>query len=201
MKKRILGCLALAALGFFWHCGNTSPTPGQNEVGAKQQISGTINDLAGSNVNASTRVLVAWNVISGSPDYTYVYGEGSLDLAAKTFSVELPDNPPAEALNSSGLGVGLIIFTNDAQIKVGDKITGSLSIVGGAPAHSVIFIRENATNLATYSDGWPTRFVVGYSVGEGYDVPNTVFDGFRPAANTGVIAQTNLVAHPWVNWY
>jgi hypothetical protein len=191
MKKKITGYLVLGALLLVYRCANEAPN--------KLQISGTINNTVGANIDSSTRVLVGWSV-SGSPNYTYIYGEGSIDLAAKTFSVNFTENPPAEALNSRGVGIGLIFFTNDAQVPARGKIRGELPAVAGATAHAVIFIDQNHGDLAAFRDAWPTRFPVGYSMGEGYDIPGGSIDGFKPTGNTGIPVQTDFVTHRWVNW-
>ena len=66
-------------------------------------VSGSVDATVPS--EAQTAVII-WEVSSGSPDYVYKFGEGT--AADGRFSITLSSDPPAEAINSYGLGVGLV---------------------------------------------------------------------------------------------
>src|SRR5262245_1503255 len=71
-------------------------------------VNGKITAVPGKMVPAMGGVEVAWSVSSGSPDYLYVFGSGP--TSGNTFSLSLDKAPPAEALNSYGIGVGIVFL-------------------------------------------------------------------------------------------
>jgi hypothetical protein len=58
-------------------------------------VTGTIQNSTQAPIPLNARLLVAWVVSSESPDYTYVFGEGTLDPAAGTFRIQLAQAPPS----------------------------------------------------------------------------------------------------------
>ena len=98
LPRRTLLPLLFSALAMVGCSEN--PTEPNNDL--PYTISGTLVDRTSKPVPGSTRVVVAWVVSSGSPDYTYVYGEGTLQEQVGTFSLTFDAPPPAAALNSSG---------------------------------------------------------------------------------------------------
>jgi hypothetical protein len=169
-----LRTLALAlALPFVASCGD-SPTEPQLPI----TFSGTIQVLNGTTVPANARVLALWGVSAGSPDYSYVYGTGTVNSNG-TFTITFDAEPPAEALNSGELGVALLILTTDQTLAQG-KVPANYSfpgLIGMTEDHSVIFTK-NLTGA--YAAGWPDRFA-GYGAGE-VERSTTGFDTFRSVA-------------------
>jgi hypothetical protein len=147
-------------------------------------VSGTIQNNTGAPIPSNTRVLVAWTVTSGSPDYSYVFGEGTFDPAAGTFEIELDQSPPAAALNTGQLGVGVVFATTNqavaAGVQVGDTLLAGL--VGVAGRYGIIYLGDPPAA----SPDWATEFPSGYSVGVGVDVEDD-FDRFEPASASSVV--------------
>jgi len=176
-------------------CGDSSgPTEGFS-------VSGTIQNNTQSPVPANARLLVVWVVSSGSPDYTYVFGEGTIDRDAGTFEVRITDPPPTAALNDARLGVGVIVLTTNATVSTGDDMDAvpQADFVGAAGRHGVIYIAGDPADAAQ-SRAWALDFTHGYGVGVGVSVPGD-FDKFAPTNASGVV----LVVDDWeniefVNW-
>ena len=161
-------------------------------------VTGTIQNNTGAPVPANIRLLVAWVVTSGDPDHSYVFGEGTIDLAAGIFRIQLDDPPPAAALNLGGLGVGIIFATTNQAVGNGFDIGRSPpgQLIGAAGRHGIIFIGDQAIQ----DPQWATLFNSGYGVGVGVDVEND-FDRFEPAAASSVVLIIDDLANiDFVNW-
>ena len=161
-------------------------------------VTGTIQNNTGAPLPANTRLLVAWVVTSGDPDYTYVFGEGSIDPAAGTFRIEFDDPPPAQALNLGSLGVGIAFATTNQAVGNGFDIGRSPpgELIGATGRHGIIFIGDPAIE----NPQWATQFNTGYGVGVGVDVEND-FDRFEPAAASSVVLIIDDLANiDFVNW-
>jgi hypothetical protein len=170
-----LRALALAlALPFVAGCGGDSPTEPQLPI----TFSGTIQVLNGTTVPANARVLAMWGVSAGSPDYSYVYGTGTVNSNG-TFTITFDAEPPAEALNNGEVGVALLILTTDqtlAEGRVPDNYNFS-GVIGMTEDHSVIFTKNLTGPRAS---DWPNRFA-GYGAGE-VERSTTGFDTFKSVA-------------------
>lgn len=161
-------------------------------------VTGTVTNRTAQPVPADARVVVAWEVSSGSPDYTYVFGEGTVRGDGKTFRLVFDAPPPPEALHSNGLGVGLILLTTDATIGEGTRLEAShvQSIVGAAGQYAVIYVAGGPAAVGN----WAAAFPKGYSVGKGVKRTGT-FDAFQPANRTSVeIIVDALENIDFVNW-
>src|SRR5687768_4596737 len=91
---RLRALALVTALSLVASCGDDGITAPQLPV----TFSGTIDIQNGTTVPANARVLVLWGVSAGSPDYSYVFGSGTLG-ANGTFTITFTENPPAAALN------------------------------------------------------------------------------------------------------
>ncbi|MEJ7727602.1 MAG: hypothetical protein WKG00_00125 [Polyangiaceae bacterium] len=137
-------------------------------------VSGPITDV----VPAAADVMVAWVVSSGSPDYVYSFGDGSISGA--TFVAGFAtDPPPDEALNNGLLGVGVILLVPPGTKPAAGKIMNwndiEDSLLGASDSHAVIYRASGAVQ------GWPTSFPLGYSCG--VCVPMGMgFDDFEPVS-------------------
>jgi hypothetical protein len=166
-------------------------------------VSGRIQNNTGAPIPAGTRLVVIWTVSSGSPDYSYVYGEGVIDRITGMFGVRFEGPPPAAALNNGVLGVGLVVATTDHTLKDGDRLTDGrsllASIVGLTPQHAVIFVNGHPDTLQVPT--WATAFESGYSVGVGVKVPGSVFDKFVPVSPSSALLIIDALANiEIVNW-
>ena len=161
-------CFALASFvfaGLLGACGEENNPP------PAFVVSGTIQNNTQAPIPTHARVLVVWVVSSGSPDYSYVLGEGSLDPGSVTFSIAFNQPPPLEALNDSALGVGIIMVTTNQSIGNGDDISAvpETELIGAAGQYAVIYVR-NPQQAAQHCD-WAGDFETGYGVGIGVKVP------------------------------
>lgn len=161
-------------------------------------ITGTIQNNTGAPVPANTRLLVVWQVSSGTPDYSYVFGQGTFDPAAGTFRIQLDQLPPTQALNLGTLGVGIIVATTNQTLGPGDDV-GEVPIsdlIGAAGRYGVIFRAEEGAQVRE----WATAFDTGYSVGVGVDVVDD-FDRFEPTSPSNVVLVIDDLENiDFVNW-
>ena len=176
------------------HCPLANSDP---EVG--YVVSGTLKDNQQAQLPEDIRVLIFWVVSATSPDYTYVFGEGTIDAENMTFEIVLGSDPPVEALNSEALGVGIILVTADVDLKEGivpqdyDYYENTL---GAAGQYGIIFTNNKTADF----EGWPEQFPEGYGVGKGVKVPGT-FDAFEPVDPSSVeIIIDDLDNIELVNW-
>ena len=179
-------------------CTQELTTPGGGE---QITVSGTLANKTNKPLPGGTRVLVAWEVVSGSPDYTYVFGEGTIQETRNSFTIDFDGPPPAEALNSFGLGVGIIFLTTSTSLKEGSDVQrlAESEIIGAAGQHAVIYLKREPTELGVNA-GWAGRFKRGYNVGRGIDLPGT-FDGFEPVSPSSVEVIVDAIRNiGFVNW-
>lgn len=164
-------------------------------------ITGRIQNNTAAPIPADARLLVVWTVSAGSPDYSYVWGEGVIDPLTGTLSVRLDGPPPAAALNNGVLGVGFIVATTDQSMQDGDTLTSSsdmTSVIGLTAQHAVIFINGHPDSLQVPT--WAAAFDSGYSLGVGVKVPGT-FDKFVPASPSSALLIIDALANiEIVNW-
>jgi hypothetical protein len=193
MVNRFRGALAGLLLStLLAGCGDDNG-PSQGFV-----VTGTIqNNNTGEPLPPNARLVVAWVVSSTSPDYSYVFGEGTLNASAGTFQVRLDQPPPAQALNSGVLGVGILLVTTSQSIANGDDVS-SLSeeeLIGAAGQYAIISV-TNPDGV----EGWAAQFEAGYSVGRGVEVPGD-FDEFEPVSSSSVVLIVDDLENiDFVNW-
>jgi hypothetical protein len=143
-------------------------------------FSGTIQVMNGTTVPANARVLVFWGVSATSPDYTYVWGSGTVGTNG-AFSITFDEEPPAAALNVNQLGVGLVVLTTDQELQEGQLPANypTTNVIGISEDHSIIFTRNLDPELLQEIE-WAGRFN-GYGLGE-VERNNAGFDSFRSVA-------------------
>ena len=139
---------------------------------------------------ARTAVII-WEVSSGSPDYVYKFGEGT--VSGGRLSITLPSDPPAEAINSYGLGVGLVAVLVPGLMLPDGKVAAGISaadiLAGVSPERSVIWRAETFDfgGATPPADFWPLDFAPGLSCGACTPAPDGgSFEGFAPAACDGI---------------
>ena len=157
---------------------------------------------ADAEIPSDARVLVVWIVSSGTADYAYVFGEGTVDTSAGTFRVELDAPAPSAALNSNRLGVGFIVLSTNQEVRSGDDITtvAEEELLGAAERYAVNYTNGARAAVADIR-GWAADFPAGYAVGRGITIPGSPFEGFEPVDADSV----ELVIDDWdelefVNW-
>ena len=164
-------------------------------------VSGRIQNRTGRPIPADARLVVIWGVSSGSPDYSYVYGEGVIDRITGMFGVRFEGPPPTAALNNGVLGVGLVVATTDPSLRDGvviDNRTHLTGLVGVTGQHAVIFLGTQPDTIQMPT--WATAFDTGYAVGVGVKVPET-FDKFVPASPSSALLIIDALANiEIVNW-
>jgi len=150
-------------------------------VGATNGVTGAVTVQPGSSLPSAGDVFVVWAVSSGSPDYLYVSGSGQ--LTEPGFELELPATLPDEAINSYGLGVGLIVLlpsgTAPPAGRMSDATEASLdtTVIGATPRYAVIYRKPGTTGLT----GWMDAFPEGYSCGVGVPAAaGETFDSYAP---------------------
>ena len=164
-------------------------------------VTGHIQNNTQAPIPTNARLIAVWGVSSGTPDYSYVFGEGTINRLLGTFRIEFDQPPPVEALNNGVLGVAFLIATTDQSLKDGDILTGSSStteIIGVTGQHAVIFVDHQDT---LYLNHWVASFDTGYSVGVGVKVPGSVFDKFEPVSpSSPLLIIDDLANIEIVNW-
>lgn len=141
----------------------------------------------------SADLVVAWTVSSGSPDYEYIAGTGS--LTAEGFDVDVSAPVPDEALNQYdgfGLGVGLIVAFNAGDAPAQGRLSGDAEdgfydlITGASPRYALIY-RDGEDSEFPFEPEeefeWPLDFPQGLSCGRGVPAPDgATFDSFEPVS-------------------
>ncbi len=195
MLKTILLILSLS-LPLFVGCDSPTKIEDNSE---SVNITGTIENVKDVALTDSMNVYVFWDVKSGAPDYTYIWGKGEIDKSKMTFKISLTTKPPAEALNNNSFGVGLIAIIDDNELQNGilPKDYPSEKLIGVAGWYAIIYkSNENSDSLLQ----WIKGFKKGYNVGVGVK-GDGIFDGFAPTDNNAVkIIIDDLKNIKVVNW-
>lgn len=164
-------------------------------------VTGHIQNNTPNPLPANTRLLAVWGVSAGTPDYSYVFGEGTIDRLRGTFRIEFHQAPPLAALNRAALGVAFLVATTNQSWGDGDSLTSSTGVdevIGITGQYAVIFV-QNRDTLPPST--WVDAFDDGYSVGVGVKVPNAVFDSFQPTSRSSPLLIIDDLANiDVVNW-
>ncbi len=132
-------------------------------------------------VNTDKDVMLLWTVSSGSPDYVYKFGEGTAD--GESFELSLDGDPPAEAINSYGIGVAIVSTIPDGMdIPEDGKLDGDIveTYFDGNPLIS----NEKAIIFKSAGEGldWSDDFSDGYTCGQCVRGGEGDFDSFEPGS-------------------
>lgn len=165
-------------------------------------VTGQIQNRTNTPIPAGARLLAVWGVSAGSPDYGYVFGEGTIHRSTGSFYIQFDQPPPLVALNNDALGVAILVVTTDQSLEVGDSITSSsqsTGIIGVTAQYAVIFVQNRDTLPPSH---WANSFADGYSVGAGVKaLPGDVFDKFVPTSRSSpVLIIDDLGNVEIVNW-
>ena len=184
MWKLGLAVLVCAAIG----CGDDGGSGGG--VDAPKQVDATLdgmfdgpsgpftlNGTVFTGGPATGVTVVLWQVTSGSPDYTWKYGEGS--SSGTMFMVTLDLVPPAQAINSYGVGVGIVGLLPAGTIIPDGMVTNQqLQNASFSDRYAIIYKAPNANATLV---PWIAPFAAGMSCGRCVDQA-TGFDTFEPVA-------------------
>lgn len=127
---------------------------------------------AAAAADAGAKAIVVWTVSTGR-DYSYAFGSGT--TSGKQVFVSFSSPPPAEALNSGTLGVGLVAIVDaSANVPEGEVSDDLLEGAGVqvSTQHAIIY---RASESSVTGEGWDAAFPQGYSCGrcvkatEGFD--------------------------------
>jgi hypothetical protein len=191
--KAIISLLAVISPVLLGCSDSTNPDRGFT-------VGGTIQNNTQTEIPANARLLVVWVVSSGSPDYSYVFGEGTIDRSAGTFQVSMTNPPPAAALNAGSLGVGIVVVSTNGTVSTGDDLDDipEADVIGAAGWYGLIYVCDPAD--AAQVRTWAADFDGGYGVGVGEEVPGS-FDRFvRTSASSVVLMIDDLENIDFVNW-
>ncbi|MGE3802875.1 MAG: hypothetical protein AB7H80_17805 [Candidatus Kapaibacterium sp.] len=185
---------------------------------SKGTLSGTIVNETGQPIPEDATIIVAWSVSSGNPDYTYVYGEGTINREKNTFSVDIQDLP-APAMNTFydnfSFGVGYLIVVSKSQAETifaqGRTIYGDIEepLYGAANFSNVIYVNKDIDSLDAPGEcrsSWLRTFSKGFGFGKGKKAAefegNCTFDGFTPAPSDEIeiILNNDPNRFAGVNW-
>ena len=156
-------------------------------VDSAAQVAHTLSGPVDDAVQAAGRTAVLlWEVSSGSPDYLYKFGEGT--VANGRFSIVLPGDPLDEAINSFGIGVAIVVVL-PAGITLADgrlaiKAFNADTMAGVSARYSVIW-RAQTLDFPSPppANFWPLSFPVGYACGACTLKPDGgSFEGFAPTS-------------------
>ncbi|MFH0901186.1 MAG: hypothetical protein V2A73_11220 [Pseudomonadota bacterium] len=171
-----MGLVTVFLAAFCVACGDESGADGLSVNGS----------VVGTAVPANAKVVVVWLVMSsGSPDYTYKYGEGTSTNAS--FVVTMTADPPAQAIDSSGFGVGYVMLVaSDAQIPDGIVTKDQLQPFGLSARYAIIWKNATVTDI-----DWTTAFPAGFMCGRCVPASDgEIFDGYEPVDCSQVQIET-----------
>lgn len=164
----------------------------------KYTVTGTVQVKPGLEVADNLVLVGVWSVSSGSPDYVYVFGKGTVDFNTMKFTISYDKIPPLLALNdysSQGkpsLGVSMIVLTdlkNTEPHKIG--IADTSNFWGAVSNFGVIYIGGDPKKFETSTGStWPSLFPSGYSIGKGVE-QQTGFDTFVPSTEPLILIVTD----------
>lgn len=149
---------------------------------------------------ADNKVFAYWVVSSGSPDYIYVFGQGT--ATSTGFTINFESEPPAEALNSYGVGVAIVggLLPSSTTYAPGKLTDESLFYEAATTQaltdrYAIIYKKAGAEGL-----GWTSSFPEGYSCGKGVPAADgETFDTFEKVDCAQVILRIDTM-FDIVNW-
>ena len=189
MKNPFSLLLALSTILF--SCDSTS---NGTENSTSFLLTGIIENPDGISIPASAKLYGFWVVSSGSPDYIYQFGSGTVNTISNTFSIRL-SHPPASVLNANQLGVGYFMvfdapLTEDTLDRdFPDSLLAEGAFYGAINDRAIVYI-NGSPSTANYGRAWVTAFpfTTGYNFAKGwYGDSTSLHDGFSPDSGTAVL--------------
>lgn len=178
-----------------------APACGSDSTGSSDlllNVGGPVTNRTGQPIPSTARVVIGWVVSSGPQDYTYIFGEGTVQ--GSSFHIDLRQPPPAVAINDGQIGVGVILLTTNTDVRSGvrleDVVTDPADLLGATGRYAVIYKATEVVNRVDWADPFP----LGYSAGVGVDRDNDV-DAFQPVSPTSLELIVDLLDNiDFVNW-
>lgn len=134
---------------------------------------GTVSGAGGGGVLA-----VVWSVTTESPDYAYRFGKAE-SLGGTSFVASFTSEPPDEALNADGIGVGFVALFPLGTVLADGKLDADLVPLGFTSQHAIIYKKPEAKS----ERWWIGQFPEGFSCGACAAPPaGETFEGYKPAA-------------------
>jgi hypothetical protein len=154
----------------------------------------SVMGTVGTGAPATGLTVVVWVVSSGSPDYIYKFGEGSSTGAQ--FIVSMSTVPPAAAINSYGIAVGLVAVLAAGTAIPADGMIDEMVLDGAGytPDHAIIYKAPDANP----STPWMMAFPVGYSCGQCVPATGGGFDTF--VVTTCSTVEVDMTPTSGCNW-
>ncbi len=190
--RRSLLALLLSPLAA---CTGSPTAPSAHRI----TVLGSIENGDAVPIPENARLVVLWTVAFGSPDYRYVFGQGTIADDGASFTLRLDRRPPPAALNAGGFGVGTIVLTTDTLLADGAEIAvDSLpAVFAAAPREAVIYATAGGGDL--FGD-WLLDFAPGYTVGRGVERPGQP-DAFEPVDSAAVaVVVGEAASFDFVGW-
>jgi hypothetical protein len=191
----------LACVTLFAACSDDTTGPDTNNGTGLYTISGKLRFDSAVTIPSTARVHVVWNVSSGSPDYAYIFGHGTVNLTTNTFTVVFDKEPPAEALNSYGLGVAAIALlpnsVPDGKVAHDSASIIEASTLGLAEDYGIIYLSKSPDSIGI---SWVKDFKQGFNTGKGVR-KDQGFDEFTPTEPNLIEIVIDAVKNlEWINW-
>jgi hypothetical protein len=148
-------------------------------------------------------------VSSSSPDYSYIFGEGTVDTLSKTFRLIYFSQPPAEVLNVNQLGVAYLFLVANPSLSQGKitntrGITDSTFLLGAISDRAIIYINGDPQTGNVFRQ-WEKdfHFKSGYNFGKAwYKTGGVGQDGFEPDSSGSIelIIDNNMQHFSFPEW-
>jgi hypothetical protein len=214
MRHTNVTLLALFTSGLLAACGT------ENAGGSAASATAvSVEARLGSAPAAPSEALVLWGVSSGQPDYLYLWGRA--DVEHDSFKLALRGRPPAQAINSYGLGVGMIVIAarsaglHDGMQSKEDEPSLQQAL-GASEQQAIIYVDHDqadayiesmsATTTAAEREHarehWLFDFPEGYSCGTGRAARSgETFDAYVPVDCSEVrVRLGDLDTFEFPNW-
>jgi hypothetical protein len=171
-------------------------------------ITGAIRNDNQVVIPPTARLYAIWSISSGSPDYSYLFGTGTINTVNNTFSFSLTTPPPMAALNANELGIAYLMLI-DADIPMGkldqeleDSLFSQGKFFGAINDRAIVYV-NGSPDTANYNRSWVKdfNFKPGYNFGKGWYNPGPGFDGFTPDSGPiELLIDTNSEKFTFPNW-
>lgn len=204
--RKILSVIAVLLL--ISACGGTDEKAAE-KAGEVSERAGTFLDSfafggqvrveEGMKVTDKTRLVVAWIVQTENPGYAYIWGNGR--ITPQAFEVDLPGTPPQAAMNTFKVAVGVLVATENKDIKAGNKYSRAdfKPVVGGADRYAIVYKdpdykKLNIERFDNLPEGFSTA--IGQPAADG-----AYLEKFKPVKRTEVTVRiTEEENLDWVEW-
>lgn len=130
---------------------------------------------------------VVWSVSTASPDYAYRFGKAA-QTGSTSFIVTFTSEPPDEALNSDGIGVGYVVLFPLGTVLPNGELPSDLVPLGFTAQHAIIYRKPDADPQRWWSGQFPTGYSCGICVPP---ASGQTLEGYEPTACTSLALVLN----------